>query len=78
MFRFVNPFVPVDPAAPAPPMFTPSCLRIFRRISLIVTFKVTWSRPRIISEFTTLPAPPAAAPPAGAAPPELMKPVAMS
>ena len=33
----------------------PSCLAMSRRISEIVTFSITWSRPRIVSELMTRP-----------------------
>ena len=42
----------------------PSCLAMSRRISEIVTFSITWSRPRIVSELMTRPpAPSLGAPP---------------
>ena len=40
----------------------PSCLAMSRRISEMVTFSITWSRPRIVSELTT--SPPSPTPPA--------------
>ena len=42
-------------ARAVPVMLTPSCLTMSRRISLIVTRKLTWSRPRMVSELITLP-----------------------
>ncbi len=43
------------PLGPPPLMLTPSCLAISRRISATVTRRVTWSRPRMVSELITLP-----------------------
>src|SRR5580658_8965822 len=41
------------PFGPVPLRLTPSCLMISRRISAIVTRKLTWSSPRIVSELIT-------------------------
>ena len=52
--RIGRPSKPFAPA-PTPAMLTPSCLMMSRRISLIVTRRLTWSRPRMVSELITLP-----------------------
>src|ERR1700733_15451651 len=57
------------PFGPVPVKLTPSCLMMSRRISAIVTRRLTWSAPRIVRALTTFPwgllgdLPPGAPPP---------------
>ena len=43
------------PFGPVPLKLTPSCLMMSRRISAIVTRRLTWSAPRIVRALTTFP-----------------------
>ena len=44
------------PICQEPLMSMPSCFRIVRWISAMVTLSITWSRPRMVRELTTVPA----------------------